>query len=118
MTDQRVYLRDISERIQRIETFTAGGRETYIQSLLIQDGVIRNFEVIGEICKRLPPELTQQHPEIPWRQISGFRDVLIHDYEEVDIEAVWRIVENDLQPLKNAVMAMLRTLETGEDEAN
>ena len=100
MKKQRLYLTDILERIRRIELETEGGREAFIESFVIQDAVIRSFEVIGEIVKRLPASMTAAHPTIPWRQIAGFRDVLIHDYEQVDLAAVWRIVEDDLYTLR------------------
>jgi len=111
MKQQSVYVHDILERIRLIEEFTADGEDAFLDSILIQEGVIRCFEVIGEIVKRLSPELTGTQPHIPWREIAGFRDVLIHDYDEVDIEAVWRIVTEDLVPLKGAVAAMQRLLD-------
>jgi uncharacterized protein with HEPN domain len=111
---QRLYLVDILERIRRIEIVTAGGHEDFLASFVNQDAAIRSFEVIGEVVKRLSPELTAAYPTIPWRQIAGFRDVLIHDYEEIDLEAVWRIVAEDLVPLKEAVTAMLASV--GEDD--
>ena len=108
---QRLYIQDILERIRLIEEFTVDGEQAFLDSVLIQEGVIRCFEVIGEVIKRLAPELTEAHPKIPWRQIAGFRDVLIHDYDEIDIDAVWRIVEEDLQPLKEAVKVMQRQVD-------
>jgi uncharacterized protein with HEPN domain len=116
MKKQRPYLTDLLERIRRIESETEGGREAFMESFVIQDAVIRSFEVIGEIVKRLSPELTAAHPAIPWRQIAGFRDVLIHDYEEVDLAVVWRIVEEDLTPLKQAVHAMLAVVDEDTNE--
>jgi len=115
---QRPYLTDILERIRRIEHATDAGRDAFVTDVLLQDAVIRSFEVIGEIVKRLSPDLTAAHPTIPWRQIAGFRDVLIHNYEQVDIEAVWRVVEEDLPPLRAAVEAMLASLdeEPGDDK--
>jgi uncharacterized protein with HEPN domain len=71
-----------------------------VRSLLIQDGVIRSFKVIGEAVKRVSQELRQIHPEIPWRQIAGFQDVLIHDYMGLDLGEVWNVVERKLPDLK------------------
>lgn len=115
MSRQQQYLRDILECIQRIVQFTATGRDAFLQSPLLQDAVIRNFEVIGEIVKRLSPDLLHPYAQIPWRSIAGFRDVLIHDYENVDLESVWDTVQKDLPPLKSVVETMLATLEENED---
>jgi uncharacterized protein with HEPN domain len=74
---------------------------------LIQDGVIRNLEVIGEATKNLSAELRAANQEIPWRQIAGMRDVLIHDYLKVNLARVWRTVVSDLPPLQEAVTRLL-----------
>jgi len=105
------YLKDMLERIERIERYTQAGRQSFFDSTETQDAVIRNFEVIGEIVKRLPSDLTAAYPEIPWRQIAGFRDVLIHDYDDVDIESVWNTRQTYLEPLKQTVRSMLDSLD-------
>jgi uncharacterized protein with HEPN domain len=83
------------------------GEESFLASRLIQDGVIRNLEVIGEATKNLSRELREANPGIPWRQIAGMRDVLIHDYLKVNLALVWRTLEHDLPPLSAAVSALL-----------
>jgi uncharacterized protein with HEPN domain len=79
--DPRVYLAQILERIDRILEYTAEGKDAFFADGRTQDAVIRNFEVIGEAAKRIPGDYRENHPLIPWRALSGFRDVLIHQYE-------------------------------------
>jgi uncharacterized protein with HEPN domain len=106
----------ILERIDLIEEFTRKGKDFFMANKLLQDAVIRNFEVIGEASKRLPPEFMDPHPEIPWRSIGAFRDVLIHAYDRVDLQEVWRIIEEELPPLKQAISDILPPLEQLERE--
>ena len=117
---QRLYLLDLLEYIGRIEAIAAQGKEAFFASTLYQDAAIRNFEVIGEIVKRLEPELTAKQPQIPWSDYAGFRDVLIHQYDKVLIEIVWESTQNDIQPLKDAAQALLNSLpaddETRDDQ--
>ncbi len=82
-----------------------------MRSLLIQDGVIRSFEVIGKAVKRVSQELRQNYPDVPWRQIAGFRDVLMHDYMGLDLDEVWNVVERNLPDLKSKILLILQELE-------
>jgi uncharacterized protein with HEPN domain len=122
--DPRVYLAHILECLQKIERFTKEGRNRFFQDAMVQDAVLRNFEVIGEAAKRLDDAYRAAHPQIPWRALAGLRNVLIHQYESVDLERVWAIVEEELPGLREAIAALLPPLEqlerelAGEDETS
>ena len=110
MKDERLYLSNIKECIERIEEYTKGGKEEFMQTKMIQDAVIRNFEIIGEATKRLSPELRSQYSDVPWQQMAGLRDVLIHDYLKVNLNLVWQIIEQNLSDLKRQVTAIMENL--------
>ena len=103
----RLYLTHIAECIERVEDYTSQGHNSFMTSHLIQDGVIRNFEIIGEAVKQISSETLDRTPEIPWNQIAGFRDVLIHGYMGINLTRVWNVIENDLFNLKEAVHYLL-----------
>jgi len=102
-----LYLESIGDCLERIAEYTAAGEQAFLASRLIQDGVIRNLEVIGEATKNLSSTLRDANPAIPWRQIAGMRDVLIHDYLKVNLSRVWRTVITDLPPLQETVARLL-----------
>jgi uncharacterized protein with HEPN domain len=107
MKDDSLYLMHILERITRIRDYTSGGYEEFIEEALIQDAVLRNLEVIGEAVKQVSPALRDQHPQIPWRQIAGMRDVLIHDYMGINLDEVWNVVQYELDTLESQIQAIL-----------
>ena len=107
MKDDRVYLIHVLECIKQIEEYTINGREEFMKSRLIQDAVIRNMEIIGEAIKRVSPGLRGQHPEIPWKEMAGMRDVLIHDYMGVDLKIVWNVVSRNLAEIKDHLRGLL-----------
>lgn len=83
---------------------------------MAQDAVARNLEIIGEAVKRVPQGIRDATPEIPWRKMAGLRDVLIHDYEGVNLVRVWGVVEQDLPLVKAAILAILPPLDKLEAE--
>jgi uncharacterized protein with HEPN domain len=100
------YLAHIADGIAAIETYVSGGRDTYLRERLVQDGVIRNFEVIGEAASRLSPA-TRATAGVPWAKVIAFRNRLIHGYWSIDHLLVWDVIVNDLPPLKKEVERLL-----------
>jgi uncharacterized protein with HEPN domain len=107
MKDDLIYLGDILDRIERIESYTQEGKDRFYQSLLIQDAVIRCFEVIGEAVKQLSPEIRKKYPEITWRKIAGFRDILIHSYTGINVDEVWGVIKDNLPKLKQQIQQII-----------
>jgi uncharacterized protein with HEPN domain len=103
-----VYLGHIRDAIERIELYSAGMKASeFRRNVLVQDGIIRQLEIIGEAVKRLSSPFRSSHPDTPWQDIARMRDKLIHDYFGVDIERVWTTVLEDIPPLKTAVLNSL-----------
>jgi len=81
-------------------------------SPLHQDAIIRQLSILGEAAKQVSPEFRDAHPEIPWKKIAGFRDVVVHAYFRVDLDQVWRIVQHDLPGLTATLEQMIPPEET------
>jgi len=98
--DDQAYLAHIRDSIARIDS-------RLFNEPMVQDAVIRNLEIIGEAVKQLSIDLRTAHPQLPWKQIAGMRDVLIHHYFGVKLEAVWQVVVADLPVLRELVERLL-----------
>ncbi len=99
-----IYLNDIREAINSIEIFVEGMTfEEFKNDDKTSSAVIRKFEIIGEATKNLPEDMKNQHSQIPWKEIAGMRDKLIHAYSEVDLKLVWMTIKQRLPELKSVI---------------
>lgn len=109
--DDTVYLRHILDAIDLIDGYLQGVDESkFMATSLLQDGAIRQLEIIGEAVRHVSKELRKQYPAIPWEDIAGMRDKLIHDYFGVDLEKVWVTVREDLPALRQQTAEVMNSL--------
>ena len=107
----RLYLEDIQQSCVKVLRFTAGlSFEQFKQDDLIYDAVLRNLEIIGEAAKNVPEEICQRFPAIEWRKISGFRDIVAHQYFSISDSIVWDIVINKIPVLAIEIPKILHDL--------
>ncbi|MDO8617734.1 MAG: DUF86 domain-containing protein [Candidatus Uhrbacteria bacterium] len=109
----KLYLLDIEQAISAIRGYVEGITKEQFQNekFLIQDGVIRKISIIGEAVKRLSPSMKDLEKHIPWKKIAGMRDIVVHDYSEIDLNAVWVVVQKRLPELDAAVKRLLKSAE-------
>jgi uncharacterized protein with HEPN domain len=101
MKDDKIYIEHILHSIERIESYLEGkDHQSFSDDYLTQDAVVRQLEIIGEATKRISDELRSRNPQIPWSDMSGMRDILIHDYIDVDIDIVWKTASESIYRLK------------------
>ena len=106
--DESLYLGDIQESCEKVLRFTKGlAYKDFVQDDLHFDAVLRNLEIIGEAVKNISDETRQKYPQIKWRKIAGFRDIVAHEYFGVNEETIWDIVKNQIPILLASVREML-----------
>jgi len=109
--DDSVYLRHILDAITKVEEYLGGvDAQTFTKNTLVQDGVIRQLQIVGEATRPLSSELRNRYPHIPWQDIAGMRNKLVHDYFGVDLQAVWLTTRRDLPVLKEGLQIVLKEL--------
>lgn len=103
-----LYITHIFDAIKSIQTQMEGiTKEQFEGSELLQGFVERKLEIIGEATKRIPDDFKQQYPNIPWKDMAGMRDILIHQYTEVDEDIVWKTITQKIPPLKENIESIL-----------
>ncbi len=114
-----IFIEHILESITDIEEFSEGlSKEMFVKDKLKQNAIIRSIEVIGEAVKNLPAGFRTRYSDVPWTNIAGMRDKLMHHYFGVDLETVWKVVKSDLPYLKEEIFKIKNKLITGEKSKN
>ena len=106
--DPLVFVKHILDSIKDIEDFSGGlSKNDFLKDNLRQSAILRKIEVMGEAVKNLPRDFTKKHSSIPWEDIAGMRDKVIHHYFGVDLNKVWNVVEYELPKLKKEIQTIL-----------
>jgi len=108
MRNNRERLLDIEEAIENIKKYSVKGRRTFEKEELVQNWIIHHLQIIGEAATKISDDFQQQHPDIPWLKIIGMRNILVHDYFRIDVNAVWSVVENDIPQLEQQIESFLK----------
>jgi uncharacterized protein with HEPN domain len=105
------FLADIIDAISDLDNFTSGMTfDAFCTDKKTINACIRSLEIIGEATKKIPADIRQQQPALPWQAVAGMRDKLIHDYFGVDLAIVWQTIQHDLHPFKKAIAEILKNL--------
>ncbi|MFC1793469.1 DUF86 domain-containing protein [Planctomycetota bacterium] len=107
MRDDRERLLDIREAIENIQKYAVRGKNAFSEDELIQTWILHHIQILGEAAARISDEFQEQHPDIPWFKIVGMRNILVHGYFKIDVNAVWSVVENDLTTLDDQIKHIL-----------
>lgn len=103
MNRDQTYVNQICDAINKIQDYTVEGRDVFYETIIIQDAVMRNIEIIGEIAKRVSDDFKVKYDTVPWRKMAGIRDVLIHDYDSIDMSIVWNVISMELPKIRNVL---------------
>ncbi len=108
----KILLFDILDSIEKIEEYIKDITEDkFFNNLQTQDAVVRRIEIIGEAVKSLPISFKEKYSDIPWRKIAGTRDVVIHNYSDVDVVLVWEIAKREIPVLKKQIFELLKKID-------
>ena len=111
MRDNREWLLDILEAIERIERYSSRGRQAFEEDELIQSWILHQLQIIGEALRNISEDFKSDHREFPWKESIGMRNILIHRYFELDENIVWMVVVRDLPALEEKVRSALEEFE-------
>jgi len=113
--DNSVFVRHMRDATRRIQSYVEDvDKSDYAEDVVLQDAVVRQLEILGEAAGRVSRDFANDHPEIPWSDITGMRHRLIHDYFEVDVDLVWTTATKHVPDVQNKIVALLEKMGVSE----
>lgn len=112
-----IYIKDILENMKRADRFVEGmDYQDFVKDEKTSFAVIRCIEIMGEAAKYVPEEIRQKYPQVPWKDIAGMRDKVIHEYFGVNLERVWLVLKKDIRRIRPLIKHVLDELKTGKEK--
>jgi uncharacterized protein with HEPN domain len=106
--DYRVFLDDIMEAVGKIFEYTQGfTRDQFLTDRKTVEAVVWNLQIIGEASKNVPEEIRSVYPDLPWRDMTGLRNIIVHQYFEINLDVIWKVIQNDLPNLERQIHRIL-----------
>ena len=106
--DWKLRIEDILSSINRIKDYTAGlSSSNFLEDQLVVDAVLRNFSIIGEAVRYIPENVQAENPQVPWAQIKGMRNIIVHEYFGVSLEILWYSIQNEIPNLEKQLKEIL-----------
>jgi len=110
--NSKIFLTHILDSINLVEEYLKGkSKLDFLNSKQLQDSVIRRIEIIGEAIKNIPNDIKENYSQIPWKEITGMRDILIHQYFGVDLDLTWQVIDKDLPRLKRQISDIYKKID-------
>jgi len=108
--DDRARLSDIAEALEKIDRYTRRGKDSFLADELVQVWVIHHLQMIGEAANGITAAIRERSPDVPWGEIIGLRNILVHHYFAINAQEIWAVVERDLPPLRPAIQRILKEM--------
>ncbi|MBI5248976.1 MAG: DUF86 domain-containing protein [Desulfomonile tiedjei] len=110
--DYRVFLDDILDAARKVLEYTAGfSDEEFFSDRKTVEAVVWNLQIIGEAAKRVPEEIRSRYPDLPWREMGGLRDIIVHQYLGIKLDVIWKVIQNDVPMVENRIRWILDQME-------
>ena len=105
----KLYLTDINDAISAIQSYVQDMTyEQLVNDRKTREAIILNFVVMGEAIKKIPPDIIDRYPDVPWKEFAGMRDKMVHGYFQISTTIIWETIQHDLAPFADAVKMLLR----------
>ena len=110
ISKDNLYLIHIHECLARVTEYTSGGQSEFMEDTKTQDAVLRNLQIMGESTQRLSDTIKAANPQVEWRELAAFRNILVHNYLGMDLSQIWQIITDDLPPFEQQIDAMIQSI--------